>query len=75
MKGLFGMGTNETDDAIEKLEKLKAELRKHEIKRKERAMQAKTGKCRLSSNFNVIQSQLIRSRNIYGYQVDVSRIA
>lgn len=53
--------------------KLACKLRRQEILRKEKAMQARTGAANLSSSYSKIQRQLQNSMNQYKFVVDLNR--
>lgn len=57
------------------LQKIEARLRKEEIKRKNMRLVAKTGNANLSSAFDKIQNKLIRSKELFGYVVELNKAA
>jgi hypothetical protein len=58
---------------IEKQRLLEAKLRALQIKKKEKAMQARTGSVWLSSSYENIHTKLKNSSSIYGYVTDVNK--
>lgn len=57
----------------EKQELLEAKLRAIQIKKKEKAMQVRTGAADLSSSYERIKGQLEIKQSIYGYVRDLNK--